>query len=150
MWILQLDPLGSTILTLSAVKNCLIQLRKKKVSVFGRWSRIILGRISQKFVFLFTSMSPSLLCRSVLKIWNIHISLTERMNGEEGWVCARNWWWLLLLYQIDFVKGLSRLGFLHAIGLSKHSLHFLKSVYFWMIFYPLIHERRKKFIHSGN
>ena len=73
-----------TILMLSAVRNCLTLLKKRRVLAFGQWLKIILERISQKYVFLFTLMSLSLLCKNVLKIWNILISLIEHMSGEKG------------------------------------------------------------------
>lgn len=75
-----------TILMLSVVRNCLTLLRKRRVLAFGQWLKITLERISQKYVFLFTLMSLSLLCKNVLKIWNILISLIVHMSGEKGYV----------------------------------------------------------------
>ena len=73
---------------LGAVRNCLNQLKKREESVFGQWSKIILGRILTKFVFQFILMSPSLLYRNVLKIWNTHTFWIEHMNGVKRYDSA--------------------------------------------------------------
>lgn len=62
--------LDLSMLMLNAVSNCLNQLKKRGESVFGRLSKIILGRILPKFAFQFILMSPSHPYRNVLKSWN--------------------------------------------------------------------------------
>lgn len=68
--VLILTLLDLSMLMLNAVSNCLNQLKKRGESVFGRLSKIILGRILPKFAFQFILMSPSRPYRNVLKSWN--------------------------------------------------------------------------------
>ena len=100
--ILAWDPLD--VLMLGAVRNCLNQLKKREESVFGQWSKIILGRISPKFVFQFILMSPSLLYRNVLKILNTHTFLIKLMNGVERYYSTKNLMVFLAFLKVGWLQ----------------------------------------------
>lgn len=81
---LWLDMLALVTPTLSVVISCPIPSKKRREWVYGRWLKIILEKTSLKCAFLSISTNLSLLCKNVLKIWNILIFLTGHMNGGRG------------------------------------------------------------------
>jgi hypothetical protein len=60
--------------------NCLTRSKKRRGLVFGRWLKIISGKSSLEFIFQFISMSPSLLYRNVLRIWNTRDEFWKKLR----------------------------------------------------------------------